>query len=75
MHARCEDERVKALAARDALARILHEGAVGVTRVGQDKYGGRVNADVSTAQTADVAMTAAGAAGGAADAFWFDAFS
>lgn len=55
MRARCEDERTKAVAARDALARLLREGAVGVTRVGQDKYGGRVDADVSTAQTADVA--------------------
>lgn len=60
MHARCEDERAKALAARDALARILREGTVGVARVGQDKYGGRVNADVSTAQTADVAQAMLG---------------
>ncbi len=54
LHARCEDERVKALAARDALARILDEGAVGIIQVGQDKYGGRVDAAVSTARTADV---------------------
>ena len=54
MHARCEDERVKALAARDALVRILGEGTVGISRIGQDKYGGRVDADVSTARTADV---------------------
>ncbi len=54
MRARCEDERVKALAARDALTRILSEGAVGITRIGQDKYGGRVDADVSTARTPDV---------------------
>ena len=43
------------MAAREALARILAEGGVGVTRVGQDKYGGRVDADVSTARTPDVA--------------------
>ena len=54
MHARCDDERVKAIAARDALARILNEGAVGIARIGQDKYGGRVDADVSTARTPDV---------------------
>ena len=34
MHARCDDERVKALAARDALARLLAEGSVGISRVG-----------------------------------------
>jgi endonuclease YncB( thermonuclease family) len=56
MHARCEDERVKAIAARDALARILSEGAVGVAGVAQDKYGGRVDAEVSTAATADVSV-------------------
>jgi micrococcal nuclease len=55
MHARCDDERRGAMAAREALARILSEGGVGVTRVGQDKYGGRVDADVSTARTPDVA--------------------
>lgn len=54
MHARCEDERAKALAARDALVRILNEGTVGISRIGQDKYGGRVDADVSTARTLDV---------------------
>lgn len=54
MHARCDSEREKALAARDALARILSEGAVGIARIGQDKYGGRVDADVSTARTPDV---------------------
>jgi endonuclease YncB( thermonuclease family) len=54
LRARCDDERLKALAARDGLARILSEGSVGVSRVGQDKYGGRVDADVSTAATPDV---------------------
>lgn len=57
MQARCEVEKSKALAARDALARILAEGSVGVTHIGQDKYGGRVNADVSTARTPDVSAT------------------
>ena len=54
LHARCDNERVKALAAREALARLLAQGAVGISRVGQDKYGGRVDADVSTATTRDV---------------------
>jgi endonuclease YncB( thermonuclease family) len=54
MHARCEDERIKAVAAREALAKILAEGAVGISGVAQDKYGGRVDADVSTAKTANV---------------------
>jgi len=54
LHARCAEERVKALAARDGLASILGEGAVGIARIGQDKYGGRVDADVSTAATPDV---------------------
>jgi endonuclease YncB( thermonuclease family) len=55
LHARCDDERVKALAARDALARLLAEGSVGISGVGQDKYGGRVDADVSTTRTPNVA--------------------
>jgi endonuclease YncB( thermonuclease family) len=57
MRARCEDERLQAIAARDALSRLLAEGAVGVWHVGQDKYGGRVDADVSTARTPDVAAS------------------
>jgi len=54
MHARCDDERVKAEAARDALTKMLNEGSVGISHIGQDKYGGRVDADVSTARRADV---------------------
>ena len=54
LHARCNDERVKAVAARDALVQILQQGSIGISRVGQDKYGGRVDADVSTAATPDV---------------------
>jgi endonuclease YncB( thermonuclease family) len=54
LRARCADERMKAMAARDALVRILSEGAVGVAGVTQDKYGGRVDAAVSTAATSDV---------------------
>ena len=54
MQARCDTERVKAISARDALVRVLNEGTVGISRVGHDKYGGRVDADVSTARTGDV---------------------
>lgn len=55
MHGRCADEVAKARAARDALAQLLQQGGVGIANIGQDKYGGRVDADVSTAHTADVA--------------------
>ena len=54
MSARCADERSKAEAARNALQRMLNEGSVAVSGVGLDKYGGRVDADVSTARTVDV---------------------
>jgi endonuclease YncB( thermonuclease family) len=54
LRARCDSEQAKALAAREALARLLAQGAVGISRVGQDKYGGRVDADVSTAVAPDV---------------------
>jgi endonuclease YncB( thermonuclease family) len=67
LHARCADEYAKAIAARAALARLLAQGAVAVADVGQDKYGGRVDADVSTAATADV--SAAMLAGGFARAY------
>jgi endonuclease YncB( thermonuclease family) len=45
LRARCPDEIAKAQAARDALSAILAEGAVGVSQVALDKYGGRVIAD------------------------------
>ena len=62
MRGRCEDERIKAVAAREALARILAQGGVGIANVGLDKYGGRIDADASTAGTPDVsaALRAAG---------------
>ena len=67
LHARCAEERSRALDAREALARILVQGAVGVFHVSHDKYGGRVDADVSTAEVADV--SAAMLAGGYARAY------
>jgi len=54
LHARCADELAKAQAARTALETILAEGGVAVSWVGVDKYGGRVDASVSTRTTADV---------------------
>jgi endonuclease YncB( thermonuclease family) len=63
LNARCEDDYRRAGIARDALARMLAEGDVGISRIGQDKYGGRVDADVSTRATRDVSaqLVAAGA--------------
>jgi endonuclease YncB( thermonuclease family) len=54
LHARCVDEHVKAEAARGALETILAAGSITVSRVGLDKYGGRVDALVATRDTADV---------------------
>jgi endonuclease YncB( thermonuclease family) len=54
LKARCGEEYDGAQAARDALARMLAQGDIGVTQVGQDKYGGRVLANVSTRNTPDV---------------------
>jgi endonuclease YncB( thermonuclease family) len=55
LHARCADELAKAQNARSALETILAEGNVTISRVGVDKYGGRVDAAASTRNTADVA--------------------
>jgi endonuclease YncB( thermonuclease family) len=52
--ARCMEERVKAEVARDRLAALLDEGDVFVSRVGLDKYGGRVLAAAATRKTPDV---------------------
>jgi len=54
LHARCADEYVKAEAARPALAKVLAEGGVAISRVGLDKYGGRVDTAVATRSTPDV---------------------
>ncbi len=54
LHARCADEYAKAQAARAALETMLAAGGVTISRVGIDKYGGRVNAAVATRDTADV---------------------
>jgi endonuclease YncB( thermonuclease family) len=54
LHARCADELAKAQASRTALETMLAAGAVTVSQVGLDKYGGRVDALVATRDTADV---------------------
>jgi endonuclease YncB( thermonuclease family) len=54
LHARCADELAKAETARGALEALLAEGGVVISRVGVDKYGGRVDAAVATRTTADV---------------------
>src|SRR5262245_37992575 len=54
LRARCAEEQAKAQAARSALIATLAEGAVAITRVTFDKYGGRVVADATTRKTADV---------------------
>jgi endonuclease YncB( thermonuclease family) len=54
LRARCPEERTKAEAARAALGKILAEGGVEISRVSLDKFGGRVDADISTRLTPDV---------------------
>ena len=64
LHARCAEEYSQAEAARAALQTILAEGGVTISRVGVDKYGGRVDALAATRATTDVsaAMLAGGRA-------------
>jgi endonuclease YncB( thermonuclease family) len=54
LKARCPQERAKAEAARAKLASILGEGSVELSRVGLDKFGGRIDAAASTRSTPDV---------------------
>jgi endonuclease YncB( thermonuclease family) len=54
LHARCAAELEQAEAARTALDNILAAGGVTISRVGVDKYGGRVDATIATRSTADV---------------------
>jgi micrococcal nuclease len=54
LHARCDDEWVRAQAARATLEKILAQGGVTIAQVGPDKYAGRIDAVVSTRNTADV---------------------
>src|SRR5262249_55015055 len=54
LHARCDDEWTRAQTARTALEKILAQGGVTIAQVGPDKYAGRVDAVVSSRNTADV---------------------
>jgi endonuclease YncB( thermonuclease family) len=54
LHARCADELAKAQAARSALETMLAAGPVTVSRIGIDKYGGRVDGLAATRDTPDV---------------------
>jgi endonuclease YncB( thermonuclease family) len=54
LHARCADEATKAQAARTALETMLAASPVTVSRIGIDKYGGRVDALAATNDTPDV---------------------
>jgi endonuclease YncB( thermonuclease family) len=54
LHARCADEAAKAQAARTALETMLAAGPVTVSRIGIDKYGGRVDALAATRDTPDI---------------------
>ncbi len=67
LHARCASELAQAQAARTALEKILGEGGVTISRVGIDKYGGRVDATIATRNTADVSAALLG--GGFARAY------
>jgi endonuclease YncB( thermonuclease family) len=62
MRARCDAEFSRAVAARDALMAIVAQGALGISNVTLDKYGGRIVADASTRDTPDIstALLAAG---------------
>jgi endonuclease YncB( thermonuclease family) len=54
LKARCAGERLKAEAARARLVAILSEGGVELSRVGLDKFGGRIDAAAATRSTPDV---------------------
>jgi len=54
LKARCAQERAKAEAARTKLAALLSQGGVELSRVGLDKFGGRIDAAASTRSTPDV---------------------
>ena len=54
LRGRCQEERTKAEAAREALRALLAEGDVMIVRVSLDKYGGRVLADAGTRTTPDI---------------------
>ena len=56
LHARCSKELRLALGARAALQRLLADGRVTLSHVGQDKYPGRIDANVATGSTNDISV-------------------
>jgi endonuclease YncB( thermonuclease family) len=50
LHARCDDEYRRAIAARNYLVQRIEGGSVRLSQVHNDKYGGRIDADVSDAK-------------------------
>jgi endonuclease YncB( thermonuclease family) len=62
LHGKCQHEKDLAEAARQRLAAAAGSGAVSLSRIENDKYAGRVLADVATADGADLgrAMLASG---------------
>lgn len=61
LHSTCADERAMAAAARDRLTQLAGD-TISLQHIGNDKYGGRVDADVVNASGTDIkeAMIAAG---------------
>jgi endonuclease YncB( thermonuclease family) len=57
LHAHCTEEFRGAVAAADALDRLLHEGGVTIANIGPDRYPGRIDADVATSKTPNVSAT------------------
>ena len=57
LRARCEDERIKAEAAKTRLEVLLKTGALYLTEVGYDKYGTRVVARIVDGRSADLGAT------------------
>jgi micrococcal nuclease len=61
LRGKCSEEREKAVAARDALIRLLGDGPVRLRDIEADKFGGRVRARVASAAHDDVAEAMIGA--------------
>lgn len=75
LRGKCAEEKARALAAREALARLVGDGPVMLADIESDKYGGRVLARVATGTHGDIAaaLVAGGyvrAYGGGARSGW-----
>ena len=55
LRGKCAVEKVRALAAREALARLVGDGPVTLSGIESDKFGGRVLARVATGAHGDIA--------------------